>query len=84
MITLFEKYINDRIDVGDTVVLVIGSKNSRFTVGDFYKVLSKDPSNHALKYEIGDIDGKSFGYWFAEDAVRKATPEEIEAKKYNL
>jgi hypothetical protein len=87
MITIFEKYIkvDDRIKTGDTVVLLIASKNSIFTVGDFYKILSKDPSERSLlRYELGYLDGRSTGFWFTEDAVRKATPEEFLANKYNL
>lgn len=67
---------------GDKVVLIKPVKNKSFEVGEIYTINSCDHRD-ILEYEIFEPN-KQFGYWFKSDSLRRATEEDISAKKFNL
>ena len=70
--------------VGDYIVLLsidYADIENKINVGDIYEVIDYE-EDAAVQYEIINADG--YPNWLYATQVRKATPEEINIKKYNL
>lgn len=72
------------LNPGDKVILTKITKYSAemgFEKGTIYTLEFVDTPDNSYRYMI-KLENQAV--WFKRDSIRKATPEEIEANKYNL
>jgi len=87
-----KKFEDNKYSMYDIIILLdleYDQKNKGYKVGNMYNIINKvkfcfDDNKYYI-YEI--IDGSSSSdttLWVDSDQIRKATEEEIAAKRYNL